>query len=341
MKLIVQIPCFNEEMTLPMVINSIPRDIPGVDSVETMIIDDGSSDKTVEVAKTLGVTHILKHNKNKGLAASFADGIDASLKLGANIIVNTDGDNQYPQADIPRLIQPIMNGTHDIVIGDRQTDKIEHFSYMKKVLQKIGSKVVQMAAGIRVEDAPSGFRAYSREAALQMNIVTNFSYTMETIIAAGKKRLAITHVPVITNPKTRESRLFKNIFQHIRKSGMAIFRSYTMHEPLKVFVSGGLFIFTIGLIPYIRLSYIMVTRHELIGGHIQSLIVGGVIMILGVIIAFLGVVADLMRINRKLVEDSLYRIKRLELKNMDMETEEKIFKKVKNYIYELNEEKKE
>jgi glycosyltransferase involved in cell wall biosynthesis len=313
MKLIVQVPCFNEENTLASVINSIPKHIYGIDQVETMVVDDGSKDKTVEVAKSLGVDHIIQHNKNKGLASTFADGIDAGLKFGADIIVNTDGDNQYPQADLPKLIRPILRGTHDIVIGDRQTDRVADFSFTKKLFQKIGSKVVQMAAGIDVEDAPSGFRAYSREAALHLNIVTNFSYTMETIISAGKNKLAITHVPVITNPKTRESRLFKNIFQHIRKSAMAIFRSYTMHEPLKVFATGGLFIFFIGLIPYVRLAYVMLTRNELIGGHIQSLIVGGVIMILGVIVAFLGIVADLLRINRKILEDALYRVKRMEL----------------------------
>jgi glycosyltransferase involved in cell wall biosynthesis len=314
MKLIVQIPCYNEEQTLPLVINSIPKKIEGVDVIETLIIDDGSKDRTIEVAKQLGVNHIIRHKQNKGLAMSFADGIHACLELDADIIVNTDGDNQYPQQDIGKLIQPILNGTHDIVIGDRQTDKIEHFSALKKILQRVGSRVVQMASGLDVEDAPSGFRAYSRDAAMQINIVTDFSYVIETIVQAGKKRIAVTTVQIETNPKTRDSRLFKNIFQHIRKSTVAIFRSYAMYEPFKIFFLGGAIIFIIGIIPYVRMGYLMIARNEIIGGHLQSLILGAVFIILGFMVIFMGVMADLLAINRKLIEDGLKRLKELEYK---------------------------
>ncbi len=277
-----------------------------------MIIDDGSTDKTVEVAKKLGVDHIIRHRRNKGLAASFSEGVHECLKMGADIIVNTDGDNQYPQEMIPELIAPILARTHDIVVGDRQVTKIAHFSPLKKLLQRIGSNVVQKAAGIRVQDAPSGFRAYSREAAMRINVVTTFSYTMETIIQAGKKRIAITHVPVTTNPKTRESRLFKSMPEHIRKSGTAIIRSWTMYEALSMFLFAGLIIFMIGAIPYLRLFYLMVEHGEPIGGHLQSVVFGAVFMILGFLTIFLGIVADLLSINRKLLEDALHRLKRVE-----------------------------
>jgi glycosyltransferase involved in cell wall biosynthesis len=312
MKLIVQIPCFNEEQTLPLVYNSIPKKIPGITSIETLIIDDGSTDRTIEVAKELGVDHIVIHKQNKGLAKSFADGVHYALRHGADIIVNTDGDNQYPQQDIPKLIRPIMNGTHDIVVADRQTNKIAHFSPLKKLLQRFGSKVVCLASGTDLPDAPSGFRAYSRDAAMSLNIITSFSYCMETIIHAGKQRIAITHVPIMTNPKTRESRLFKNIFQHMQKSGVAIIRSYTMHEPFKLFLLSGIIIFGIGLIPYARYLVMMLQWGEPIAGHLQSLIFGAVFMILGFMCVVIGIVADLLSINRKLIEDALYRLKKQE-----------------------------
>lgn len=312
MKLVVQIPCYNEETTLPLVLGSIPKQIKGIDTIETLIIDDGSTDDTVKVAKKLGVTHIVRHRGNKGLATSFADGIHRALKEGADIIVNTDGDNQYPQADIGRLIAPILAGTHDIVVGNRQTSSIPHFSPLKKALQQIGSRVVQTAAGVEVADAPSGFRAYSRQAAIRLNIITNFSYAMETIVQAGKKRIAITHVDIKTNPKTRESRLFTNIFQHIRRSASAIIRSYTMYEAFRIFLAGGIVIFLVGTIPYFRFGYLMIVRGETISGHLQSLIFGAVFIILGFLVIFLGIVADLLSINRKLLEDSLTRLKRIE-----------------------------
>jgi glycosyltransferase involved in cell wall biosynthesis len=303
-----------------MVLSTIPRQIPGVDTVETLIVDDGSSDSTVQVARNLGVDHIIRHRNNKGLAAGFTTGIHESLSRGADIIVNTDGDNQYPQQDIPRLIAPIMDGTHDIVVGDRQTDTIEEFSAAKKMFQKVGSNVVQQAAGVRVADAPSGFRAYSREAAMRLNIITDFSYTMESIIQAGKKRIAITHVPVTTNAKTRESRLFKSMSQHMRKSGTAIVRSYTMYQALTVFLATGLAFFVLGLLPYLNYAMLVLLRHgEKINGHLQSLVAGAVLMILGFLVITLGVVADLLSINRKLLEDALLRLKRVEYTHSDYE----------------------
>ena len=312
MKLIVQVPCFNEEMTLPLVINSIPRKIRGVDEIETLIIDDGSSDNTIEVAEKLGVDHIVRHPQNRGLATSFADGLHEGLKQGADIIVNTDGDNQYPQASIPELIQTILDGTHDIVVADRQTNKIAHFSPFKKLLQRFGSRMVNLASGTDIPDAPSGFRAYSRHAAMSINVVTDFSYCMETIVQAGRKRIPITHVPVVTNAKTRESRLFKNIGQHVRKSMAAIVRSYTMYKPFKVFLLSGLVSALIGLVPYVRYSMLVIAHNEKIAGHLQSLIFGAVFIMLGVMFMVIGVVADLLAINRKLLEDNLYHLKQIE-----------------------------
>lgn len=325
MKLIVQVPCFNEEATLPLVINSIPKQIKGIDQIETLIIDDGSTDNTVAIARLLGVDHIVQHRTNKGLAASFSDGINECLRQGADIIVNTDGDNQYPQEQIPNLVKPIMNGTHDIVVADRQTDKISHFSPLKKLFQRWGSKVVNFASGTNIPDAPSGFRAYSREAAMSLNVVTNFSYCMETIIHAGRKRIAITHVPVTTNAKTRESRLFKNMFEHMQKSGSAIIRSYTMHQPFKIFLVAGVISFLIGTIPYIYFVGLTLLTGDKLAGHLQSLIFGAVFIVMGLMLTVMGVIADLLSINRKLIEDMLYRMKKLEyntLKDIEQETKE-------------------
>jgi glycosyltransferase involved in cell wall biosynthesis len=312
LKLVVQVPCYNEADTLPLVINSIPKTIPGVTTIETMIIDDGSTDRTLEVAAELGVNHILRHRQNRGLASTFATGIDAALKRGADIIVNTDGDNQYPQKSIPALIAPILAGTHDIVVADRQTHTIAHFSPLKKLLQRFGSHVVNLAADTNIPDAPSGFRAYSREAAMALNVVTDFSYTMETIIHAGKKRIAITHVPVVTNGKTRESRLFKNMRQHIMKSGAAIIRSYTMYHPFRFFVLGGGMAVFVGLIPYVRFIALAALPGQSSSGHLQSLIFGAVFITLGIMFVSIGLVADLLATNRRLIEDTLYRLKKME-----------------------------
>lgn len=312
MKLIVQVPCYNEETTLPLVIKSIPKAIPGIDVIETMIIDDGSKDKTIEVAKKLGVTHIIRNKQNRGLARTFERGIHESLKLGADIIVNTDGDNQYPQKSIPELIKPILDGKYDIVVADRQTDKIAHFSPFKKLMQRFGSYVVNKAGGTNVPDAPSGFRAYSRYAAMNINIVTDFSYCMETIISAGRKRIAITQVPIITNPKTRESRLFKNVFQHMAQSGAAIIRSYTMYRPFKIFLVTGFVFLAIGAIPYIRFLILMIATGATISGHLQSLLFGAVFTMFGITLIVTGILADQISTIRRMHEDTLLRLKRLE-----------------------------
>jgi glycosyltransferase involved in cell wall biosynthesis len=311
-KLIVQIPCLNEEETLPATLATIPRHIPGVESVEILVIDDGSTDATVEVARRHGVHHVVRHVGNKGLAEAFQSGIDACLKLGADIIVNTDGDNQYPQEVIPELIAPILAHRADIVIADRQTDTIEHFSGSKKVLQKFGSWVVRKGSGTNVPDAPSGFRAYSREAALRLNVVTKHSYTLETIIQAGKKNLIIATIPVQTNLVTRPSRLMRGTFDYIKKQGATVVRIYAMYEPLKFFFLFGSAIFLFGLAVLARVLVL-----KLLGGtlasYIPAIVAGGVLMTIGVLIGLIGLVADLIASVRRLLEDTLYRVKKMEL----------------------------
>lgn len=307
MKLIVQIPCLNEEETLPTVLDSIPKTIPGV-IVEILIIDDGSTDRTVEVAKKHGVKHFVLHRRNMGLARSFQDGVNKALELGADIVVNTDGDNQYPQSKIADLIQPIIDGKAEIVIGDRQTQKIAHFSPFKKVMQRFGSWVVNKAAGTQLPDAASGFRAYSRESLYKINVVTKFSYCMETIIQAGNKRIAITSIPIETNKKTRESRLFKNIWQHMFKSGGAIIRSFIMYRPYALFATLALIFGLLGLIPFFRYLYLTVSSTP--GDHLQSLLLGAVLLTGAFLSIALGVLADLIRINRTLLEDQLEQTKR-------------------------------
>lgn len=313
MKVFIQIPCYNEEATLPLVFETMPKKLPGVDEVEWLIIDDGSSDKTVEVAKSLGVKHIVTHKRNTGLARSFRDGVDYALRHGADIVVNTDGDNQYPQNRIKDLVEPIISGRADIVIGDRQTAKIAHFSPFKKLMQRVGSAVVNLAAGTNLPDAASGFRAYSHNALYKLNIVTPFSYCMETIIQAGNKRLRIESVAVTTNAKTRESRLFKNIWQHMGKSAQAIVRSYIMFKPHIIFVSLGSIFLVAGLIPFIR--FLIFTLEGRGDGHLQSLIFGSS-MLVGALLSFaLLVIADLLKTNRILLEDQLERIKEIQYKN--------------------------
>lgn len=304
MKLIVMIPCYNEEKTLPLVIDSIPKQIKGVDQIETLIIDDGSTDQTVKVAQELGVTHIIQHKSNKGLARSFETGLAACLQHEADLIVNTDGDNQYPQQDIPKLIQPILAGEAEIVIADRQTDQIKHFSPLKKLLQKVGSGVVRILSSTNVPDAVSGFRAYSAEAAKQINIVTDFSYAIETIIQASKKKIKITSVPVITNPKTRDSRLFKSMWGHIKNSGATIIRVFAMYEPLKTFTFISLAMLLPGLLLAGRFLYFYITSRA--GGHVQSLILAAVLIIVGFQIFLIGLLADLIASNRKLIEKLLH-----------------------------------
>ena len=309
MKLIVQIPCLNEEATLPLVLKSIPKRIPGIDKIEVLIIDDGSTDKTVTVAKKHGVKHIVKHVGNQGLSRSFHDGVLEALELGADIVVNTDGDNQYPQERIGDLVQPILRGEADIVIADRQTSTIAHFSWYKKILQKIGSKVVNKVAGTDVPDAVSGFRAYSRDSLMRLNTITRFSYCTETIIQAGNKGLAVKSIPVTTNPKLRESRLFKSTFEHVRKSAMIIIRAYIMYKPYIIFGWLGGILLALGSVPFIRFIALSIDEGTT-RGHIQSLLVGSLLLIGAFLCLVLAIIAELIRINRILIEDDLEQSKR-------------------------------
>lgn len=309
-RLIVQVPCYNEEETLPSVVRSIPRQIDGVDRVEILIIDDGSTDGTVRVARELGVDHIARHTNNKGLARAFRTGIDTCLALGADIIVNTDGDNQYNAQDIPLLIQPILDGTADIVVGDRRPQEIGHFSPLKRKLQQIGSQVVRTLSGTDVRDTVSGFRAMSADAALHLNIVSPFSYTIEMLIQAGRKRLAIASVPVRTNGPTRPSRLFKGLPHFIGRSVVTMMRMYAMYKPLATFLSIGVVLLAAGAGPILRFLYFWLEGNG--RGHVQSLILGGVLVILGFVTLLIGLVADLINFNRQLIEITLQKLRELE-----------------------------
>ncbi len=312
MKLFIQIPCLNEAETLPLVLADIPKSIPGIDSIEVVVINDGSTDKTSEVAKKYGVKHIVEHPGTQGLAKSFRDGLWYGLEHDADIIVNTDGDNQYPGSAIAALVQPILDKQADIVIADRQIDSIRHFSPGKKFLQRFGTRVLNLAAGTNIPDAPSGFRAYSREAALRLNVVTRFSYAMETLIQAGNKGMAIASVPITINPKTRESRLFNSTAEHVLKSGVAIMRAFVMYRPYTVFISLGWLLLVAGLIPFVRFLYFV--SHQGGAHHLQSLIFGTVLLTAAFVSFTLGVIADLIRINRTLLEDNLELSKRSSLK---------------------------
>lgn len=312
MKVFVQVPCLNEEDTILSVLESIPKQMKRVDKVEILIIDDGSTDKTVAVAKKFGVTHFVIHARNMGLARSFRDGVDYAMMHGADIVVNTDGDNQYPQDRIGDLVQPIITGRADIVVGDRQVYQIAHFSPFKKLMQRFGSWVVNKAAGTNIPDAASGFRAYSRHSLLKLNIVTQFSYCMETIIQAGNKGLRIASIAIETNAKTRESRLFKNIGQHMLKSAEAIIRSYLMFKPYIAFNILGILFSIAGLIPFIIFG--VAWLHGDTDGHIQSLIFGSA-MVVGAFLSFaLLIISDLLRINRILAEDQIERLRDLQYK---------------------------
>ncbi|HUA12987.1 MAG TPA: glycosyltransferase family 2 protein [Candidatus Sulfotelmatobacter sp.] len=311
MKLVIMIPCLNEETTLPLVLESIPKKIAGVDSQEILIIDDGCTDKTVEVARSYGVRHFIHHAKNRGLAYSLRDGIRGALEMGADILVLTDGDHQYPQERIPDLIKPILDGKADTVIGDRQTHTIEHFSPMKKFLQKLGTKVLNTAAGTNIPDSTSGFRAYSKEAAIKMNLVGRFNFALETTFQASHKRLNFVTIKIKTNPKTRESRLFKSSWEHVRKSAVALTNAYTMYKPFVVFMTIGIILLICGLIPFAHYLYVVVINSHPYGTHhLQALIIGTVLLNASFISFTLGVVANLIRVNRVLIEDVLEEVRR-------------------------------
>ncbi|MDO8152312.1 glycosyltransferase family 2 protein [Isoptericola sp. b408] len=310
MKLVVQIPCLNEADTLPLVLATLPREVDGFDEVEWLVIDDGSTDGTADVARNLGVDHVLRHTATMGLARSFRDGVDFALAHGADVVVNTDGDNQYPSNRVGDLAAPILAGEADIVVADRQTATIEHFSPFKKRMQRLGSRVVSAAANTSLPDAASGFRAYSRAALLRLNVITQFSYTMETIIQAGNKHLRIVSVPVVTNAKTRESRLFRNIWQHMGRSARAIVRSSIMFRPHLVFLTLAALFFLASAVPAVRFLVFFAQGEG--DGHVQSLIFAAAMLVGTLLCLALLVLADLQRTNRILVEDTLERVKNLQ-----------------------------
>lgn len=317
MKLIIQIPCYNEEKTLELAYNDLPRHIDGIDTIEYLIINDGSKDNTVARARELGFHHIVSFKRNKGLAKGFMAGIDACLHLGADIIVNTDADNQYCGADIEKIVRPILDQKADIVIGERPIDQTEHFSWKKKKFQHLGSWVVRVASGTDIPDAPSGFRAYSRDAALRLNVVNEYTYTLETIIQAGNNKTAMTSVPIRTNPETRPSRLFSSMWRYMKRSSTAITRSFVMYKPLAFFMSIGLVLMLFGAILGIRFLILMLMGEG--DGHIQSLILTAILIMMGFQTITIGLLGDTISANRKLLEDVQYRVRKMECGKSDEE----------------------
>ncbi|GHV46332.1 glycosyl transferase [Synergistales bacterium] len=310
MKLIIQIPCYNEEKSLPTTIGALPRHIDGVDAIEFLVIDDGSRDDTVNVARQLGVGHVVSLKKNSGLAVAFSTGLDACLQLGADIIVNTDADNQYCADDIEKLIRPILDNKADIVIGARPVEDTEHFSWLKKKLQRFGSGIVRYASKTDIPDAPSGFRAFSRDAAMRINVVSEYTYTLETIIQAGRRNIAITSVPIRTNAPMRESRLFKSMWRYVERSILTIIRVFTMYKPMTLFMTSGAIFFVAGFLIGVRyLLYLFFAKHS--GSHIQSLLLSVAFMLIGVQTITMAMLADLISANRKILEDVQYRLKKL------------------------------
>ena len=312
MKLIIQIPCYNEEETLPVALKDLPKQIEGVDKIEVLVIDDGSTDKTSEVAKKNGADHILHLPTHQGLATAFKEGIEKSLALGAGIIVNTDGDNQYRGEDIARLIKPILNRKSKIVIGCRDVKAIRHFSFVKKLLQKFGSYMVRRFSGTDIPDTTSGFRAYSRDAALKLNVFSAYTYTIETIIQAGRQDIPITHIGIKTNDKLRESRLITSIPSYLFRSATTILRIYLMYEPLKTFSRIGILPIILGL--FLVFRFLITHFTQSYSGRIQSLIIAAIGIIMGLGIVMIGLLGDLISANRKLNEEILYRIKKTDLK---------------------------
>lgn len=310
MKLIIQIPCYNEADTLELALNDLPKQLDGIDEIEYLIINDGSRDRTVDVAQKWGVHHIVNFNQNKGLAKGFMAGLDGCLRNGADIIVNTDADNQYNAADIQSLIRPILAGEADMVIGARPIDDIEHFSFIKKKLQHLGSWAVRRASNTDIPDAPSGFRAMTREAAMHINVVNDYTYTLETIVQAGRDKIAITSVPVHTNPELRESRLFRGLWSYVKKSIVIILRAYMMYKPLKCFTYLSITPVLVGLGIGFRFLYYFLTDGG--GGHIQSLILACTLIVIGFLTFMIGLVSDLMASNRRILTDTQYHVRRME-----------------------------
>lgn len=320
MKLIIQIPCYNEAETLEIALNDLPKHIDGIDQIEYLIINDGSKDNTVEVAKNWGVNYVVNFKRNKGLAKGFMAGLDACLRNGADIIVNTDADNQYCGDDIEKLVRPIINGEADIVIGERPIDQTEHFSPLKKKLQHFGSWVVRKASNSDIPDAPSGFRAYSKEAALRLNVTNEYTYTLETIVQAGREKISMTSVPIRTNGELRPSRLFSSMFGYVKKSMVTIVRAYIMYKPLWFFTILGLIPFLIGGGIGVRYLIYMMLGNS--GGHIQSLILASILIIMGTMIMVIGLLADLIAKNRKILEDVQYQVRKLQYGIKDEEAEQ-------------------
>ena len=311
MKLIIQIPCYNEAETLPATLLDLPHHVPGITCLETLVIDDGSSDGTAAVAQSLDVTHVVRHRKNLGLAKTFQTGLDAALRLGADVVVNTDGDNQYPGEYIAHLVAPILRSEADIVIANRQVAGIDHFSPVKKLLQKLGSWTVRTVSGTNVPDAPSGFRAYSRDAALRLNVLTHYSYTLDTIIQAGKMGLTIVSVPVWTNGPTRPSRLQKSAWHFVKAQASTIMRLYAFYEPLRTFSYIALPFMLVGSGALLRFLYFFVLGRG--QGHVQSIIIGTGLLLVGVLVLLFGIQADIASKHRQLTQEVLYRLKKMDL----------------------------
>lgn len=313
MKLVIQIPCLNEEESLPITLSALPKHIDGIDEIKVLIVNDGSTDRTIEVAKKHGISDFVNFTHNKGLAKAFSAGLNKALEMGADIIVNTDADNQYNASDIEKLVRPIIDGNADIVIGSRPVNKISHFSIIKKMLQNVGSFVMRYVSSTSVKDAPSGFRAFSRNAAIQMNIFDNYTYTLETIIQAKAKGLVIENVEIDVNPELRRSRLFSNIFVYIRRSIFTMLRMFIVYRPFRFFITVGILFLLAGLIPGVRFVWYFLTGDG--QGHIQSLILAAILLLTGVQVSLIAVLSELIAINRKLLEDIQSRVKSADLQN--------------------------